>query len=70
MSAKQLSMVKQFIIFAFIAGIGMVLGGIASGWIMPLTGQQGTLFGSVVGFGISMVPAYLLIRRYGKSTLN
>lgn len=71
MSTKQITaMAKKFAIFAVILFIGMWIGGMLSAFLLPIMGIQGTIWGTVIGYCITLVPAWYLLMRFGKKSVG
>lgn len=71
MISMKLGILKKFAIFAVILYIGLWIGGILSGFLMPLTGSLGSaaFIGTAIAFAITVIPAWFLLKKFGKKSL-
>lgn len=62
-----MSGLKKFGIFALLLFIGMYIGTILGSYILPIFGVLDPTISTILSFIITILPAYWLIRKFGKS---
>lgn len=60
---------KKFVIFAVLLFIGMWIGGMIGGYILPVFGLTDPTISTILSFILTILPAWFLIRKFGKKTV-